>query len=107
MRFCGDPCKMEASDEETYRRRSSMCTYWAFDPPKKAVLRGVLIKRRIALRKKEEAAREEKLAEECRRADAARKAEREVKLARAKRAKAALEENPDALSKGKWPCCTQ
>ncbi|KAJ1255403.1 hypothetical protein BS78_K245100 [Paspalum vaginatum] len=140
MCFCGDPCKMEASDEEeTYRRRYWMYGNWAFDPPEKAVLRGVLeppplcdfeewidtevkefdrqhlqgckefdaeIKRSIALRKKEEAARE-KLAEERCRAAATRKAKREVKLARATRAKAAQEEDLDALRKGKWPRCTQ
>ncbi|CAO2048003.1 unnamed protein product [Urochloa humidicola] len=33
--------------------------------------------------------------------------EREKKLERVRRAKAALEENPDALNKGKWPRCTQ
>ena len=33
--------------------------------------------------------------------------EREKKLERARRAKAAMEENPDALRKGKWPRCTQ
>ena len=33
--------------------------------------------------------------------------EREKKLERARRAKATMEENPDALRKGKWPRCTQ
>jgi hypothetical protein len=32
---------------------------------------------------------------------------REKKLERARRAKAAMEENPDALRKEKWPRCTQ
>ena len=32
---------------------------------------------------------------------------REEKLERACRVKAAMEENPDALRKGKWPRCTQ
>ena len=32
--------------------------------------------------------------------------EREQKLERVRRAKAALEENPDALRKGRWPRCT-
>lgn len=45
--------------------------------------------------------------EEKRRIAAKRKAEREAKLERARRAKAAVEENPDALRKGKWPRCTQ
>ena len=38
---------------------------------------------------------------------AAYREEREKKLERARRAKAAMEENPDALRKGKWPRCTQ
>ena len=33
--------------------------------------------------------------------------EREKKLERVRRAKAAMEENPDAERKGKWPRCTQ
>ena len=33
--------------------------------------------------------------------------EKEKKLERARRAKIAMEENPDALRKGKWPHCTQ
>ncbi|WVZ85874.1 hypothetical protein U9M48_032733 [Paspalum notatum var. saurae] len=61
----------------------------------------------IAARKKEEEQRKERIKEEKRRLAAKRKAEREVKLARARRAKAAMEENPDALRKGKWPRCTQ
>ena len=35
------------------------------------------------------------------------RAEREKKLKRVRRAKAAMEENPDAQRKGKWPRCTQ
>jgi hypothetical protein len=35
------------------------------------------------------------------------KEEKERKLERASRAKDAMEENPDAFRKGKWPCCTQ
>jgi len=61
----------------------------------------------IAARKKEEEQRKERIAEKKRRVAAKRKAERLVKLARARRAKAALEVNPDALRKGKWPRCTQ
>ncbi|KAJ1268508.1 hypothetical protein BS78_07G140900 [Paspalum vaginatum] len=64
------------------------------------------IKRRIALRKEEEKMKT-KVEEEHMRITALNKVEREIKLARAKRAKAALEENPDALRKGKWPRCTQ
>jgi hypothetical protein len=33
--------------------------------------------------------------------------DREKKLERVRRAKAAMEENPDAHKKGKWPRCTQ
>ena len=33
--------------------------------------------------------------------------EREKKLERARRAKATMEENPNALRKGKWSRCTQ
>ena len=32
---------------------------------------------------------------------------RKKKLERARRAETAMEENPDALRKGKWPRCTQ
>ena len=35
------------------------------------------------------------------------RAEREKKLERVRRANAAMEENPDAQRKGKWPRCTQ
>jgi hypothetical protein len=35
------------------------------------------------------------------------KEEKEKKLERARRAKDAMEANPDAFRKGKWPCCTQ
>jgi hypothetical protein len=45
--------------------------------------------------------------EEERRRVAACREEREKKLERVRRAKAAMEENPDAQKKGKWPCCTQ
>ena len=45
--------------------------------------------------------------EEERRRVAAYKEEREKKLERARRAKAAMEENLDAQRKGKWPRCTQ
>ncbi|KAJ1262602.1 hypothetical protein BS78_09G121200 [Paspalum vaginatum] len=114
MCFCGDPCKMEKSDEEeTYRRRYWMCGNWAFDPPVQAVIRGVPeplplcdfeewidtevkpedraflegckefdreMKRRIALRKKEEEERKAKIEERARIA-ALNKVEREIKLA--------------------------
>ncbi|WVZ91369.1 hypothetical protein U9M48_037551 [Paspalum notatum var. saurae] len=140
MCFCGDPCKLEMSDEdETFRRRYWMCANWAFDPPEKALMKGRIeppplcdfeewidkevkekdrewfnelrdwnakINAGIAARKKEEEQRNERIAEEKHRAAAKRKAEREVKLARARKAKAALEENPNAPRKGKWPRCT-
>ena len=55
----------------------------------------------------EEAAEKERQEEMERRHAAERREERERKLERAHRAKAALEDNLDALSKGKWPRCTQ
>jgi hypothetical protein len=57
-------------------------------------------------RREEAAAKEHKEDEEMRRV-AACKEEREKKLERVRRAKAAMEENPDAQKKGKWPRCTQ
>ena len=55
----------------------------------------------------EEAAKKENKEEEERRCVAMYREEREMKLEHARRVKAAMEENPDALRKGKWPCCTQ
>ena len=55
----------------------------------------------------EKAAKKEHKKEEERRRIAAYREERKKKLERARRAKAAMEENPDALRKGKWPRCTQ
>jgi primosomal protein N'' len=50
----------------------------------------------------------EKTREEVERRHAAeRREEREQKLERARRAKAVMEENLDALRKRKWPRCTQ
>ena len=44
MCFCGDPCKMEMSDEkQTFRRRNWMCANWAFDPPEKTVMKGTFV----------------------------------------------------------------
>ena len=57
-------------------------------------------------RRREEAAEKEHKEEEERRRVAAYKEERDKKLECARRAKAAMEENPDALRKGKWPRCT-
>ena len=64
-------------------------------------------KARWEMEQKEEAARKERAEEEQRRIAAVEREERERKLERVRRAKAALEENPDALRKGKWPRCTQ
>jgi vacuolar-type H+-ATPase subunit I/STV1 len=57
-------------------------------------------------RRKEEAAEKEHKEEEERRRVAAYREEREKKLERVRRAKTAMEENPDAQRKGKWPRCT-
>ncbi|RCV20658.1 hypothetical protein SETIT_4G074700v2 [Setaria italica] len=57
-------------------------------------------------RRREEAAEKEHKEEEERRRVAANREEREKKLERARRAKVAIEENPDALRKGKWHRCT-
>nr|TKV91570.1 LOW QUALITY PROTEIN: hypothetical protein SEVIR_9G105400v2 [Setaria viridis] len=56
---------------------------------------------------REEAAEKEHKEEEERRRVAAYREEREKKLEHARRAKVAMEENPDALRKGKWPRCNQ
>ena len=58
-------------------------------------------------RRREEATKKEHKEEEERRRVAVYREEREKKLERACRAKAAMEENPDALRKGKWSRCTQ
>ena len=62
---------------------------------------------RYEMEQKQEAARKEHKEEEQRRIAAAQRDEREKKLERVRRAKAAVEENPDAQKKGKWPRCTQ
>ena len=58
-------------------------------------------------RRGEEATKKEHKEEEERRCVAVYMEEREKKLERACRMKAAMEENPDALRKGKWSRCTQ
>jgi len=58
-------------------------------------------------RRREEALQKEHKEEEERRRVAAYREEREKKLERVRQAKAAMEENPDAQRKGKWPRCTQ
>ena len=62
---------------------------------------------RVEKRRQEEAAEKERQEEQQRRLAAKRREERERKLERVRRAKAAMEENPDTLRKGKWPLCTQ
>ena len=62
---------------------------------------------RLERRRKEEAAEKEHEAEIQMRRQAEAREVRERKLERVHRAKAALEENPDAMRKGKWPRCTQ
>jgi hypothetical protein len=64
-------------------------------------------RQRYEMRRKQEAAEKEHKEEEQRRKVAAAREERERKLERARQAKAAMEENPDAQKKGKWPRCTQ
>jgi hypothetical protein len=58
-------------------------------------------------RRREEAAEKVHKEEEERRCVAAYREEREKKLEHVCRVKAAMEENPDAQRKGKWPRCTQ
>ena len=58
-------------------------------------------------RRQEEAAEKERAEEAEMRHAAQHKEEREKKLERVRHAKAAMEENLDALKKGKWPRCTQ
>ena len=58
-------------------------------------------------RRGEEALEKEHKEEKERRRVASHREERERKLERAQRAKAAMEENPGAQRKGKWPRCTQ
>jgi hypothetical protein len=57
-------------------------------------------------RRREKAATKEHKKEEERRRVAACREEREKKLERVRRAKTAMEENPDVQKKGKWPHCT-
>ena len=58
-------------------------------------------------RRREEAQRKAHKEEEERRRVVAYREEREKKLEHVRRANAAMEENPDAERKGKWPRCTQ
>ena len=61
----------------------------------------------VEKRCQEETAEKERQEEQQRRMAAERREERERKLERVRRAKDAIEENPDALRKEKWPRCTQ
>ena len=61
----------------------------------------------IEKRREGKAAKKEHKEEEKRRHVAAYREEREKKLECARRAKAAMEENPYVVRKRKWPCCTQ
>jgi hypothetical protein len=58
-------------------------------------------------RRREEAAEKEHKEEEERRRVTTYREERKKKLECTRRAKEAIEENPDALRKEKWPRCTQ
>ena len=60
---------------------------------------------RVEKRRQEEAAEKERQEEQQRRLAAERREEREQKLECVSRAKEAIEENPDALRKGRWPRC--
>ena len=62
---------------------------------------------RVEKRRQEEVAEKEWQEEQQRRLAAEHWEDREQKLERVRRAKAAMEENPDAMRKGKWPRCTQ
>ena len=62
---------------------------------------------RVEKRRQEEVVEKEWQEEQQRRLAAERWEDRERKLERVLRAKAAMEENPDAMRKGKWPRCTQ
>ena len=64
-------------------------------------------KEMMGKRRREDATKKEHKEEEERRRVAAYREEREKKLERARQAKAAMEENPDGLRKGKWPRYTQ
>ena len=65
------------------------------------------LKERMERRRQAEAARKAEEEEMEKRRQAKASEEREKKLERAPCARAAMEENPDALRKGKWPRCTQ
>jgi hypothetical protein len=64
-------------------------------------------KERIEKRREELAVKQQRVDEQEMRRVAEYMEEKEKKLERARRAKDAMEENPDAFRKGKWPRCTQ
>jgi hypothetical protein len=65
-------------------------------------------KERIDKRREELAAEQQRVDEQEMRRVAECREEKEKKLERhARRAKDAMEENPDTFRKGKWPRCTQ
>nr|TKW32625.1 hypothetical protein SEVIR_2G180000v2 [Setaria viridis] len=116
MCFCGDPCKVAKSDEHDtplhrYVILSSGSTLGSILKIRRMMeymLRwDAERKEMLEKRLREEAAEKEHKEEEERRRVAANREEREKKLEHARRAKAAIEEDPDALRKGKWPRCTQ
>jgi hypothetical protein len=63
-------------------------------------------KERIEKRREELAAEQQRVDEQEMRC-VAECGEKEKKFERARRARDAMEENPDAFLKGKWPRCTQ
>jgi len=45
MCFCGDSCKVAESDEkDTYKQRYWMCANYAFDPPRRLIRIGQLVR---------------------------------------------------------------
>jgi hypothetical protein len=64
-------------------------------------------KERMEKRREELAAEQQREDKQEMRRVAECREEKEKKLERARRAKKAMEENPGAFSKGKWPHCTQ
>ncbi|KAG2640731.1 hypothetical protein PVAP13_2KG115832 [Panicum virgatum] len=111
MCFCGDPFK-----------RYWMCSNYAFEPSPQMICIGLMEDKEwmeklkgwdaereewVESRCKEEAAEKEREAEMRMRHEVEAREVREKNLECARRAKAAMEENPVVLRKGKWPCCTQ
>jgi hypothetical protein len=64
-------------------------------------------KERMEKRREELAAEQQQEDEQETRHVAGCREEKEKKLERARHAKEAMEDNPDAFHKYKWPCCTQ